>query len=579
MTHKIEERDGMRIEWDAPIEMDDGLVLRADIFRPLGSGRHPVIMSYGPYGKGVSFQEAYAGPWQQMSAEFPDAVQGSSNLYANWETIDPEKWVRKGYACIRVDSRGAGRSPGFLVHNNYRENRDYYLCIEWAGEQDWCNGKVGLNGISYYAASQWRAAALKPPHLAAICVWEGWVDNYRDANRHGGILSVFRKTWHKAQVRSVQHGVGTAGRKSPATGELACGPETLSEQALVENREDMWRELSSHTLDGPYYRERSGDLPRVEVPLLSAGNWGGAGLHGRGNFEGFVQSKSQHKWLEVHGDSHWSPFYVDAGVELQMAFFDYFLKGIDNGWGKRPKVDLKVRRVDGFEQRFEQEWPIARTAWTKLHLSSADFSMQREPAEKAGTVTYQTMGDGVKFWTAPFDDETEITGPLALKISISSKTKDADLFIVLSLFDPQGKEVLFFGAVDPKMPVAQGWLRASHRNLDEERSLPYRPYHTHDRTEFLEPGQIVDLDIEIWPTCIVVPKGYRLALSVRGRDYEHGIPREGKRLVDAYEMKGCGPFMHDDEEDRPSGIFDTQVTIHIDQEHPSYLLVPVIPAK
>jgi putative CocE/NonD family hydrolase len=286
-----------------------------------------------------------------MCKENPDAVSGTTNKYANWEVVDPEKWVPDGYICIRVDSRGAGRSPGYLCHNNARENRDYHLCIEWAAQQPWSSGKVGLNGISYFGANQWRAAATQPPHLAAICVWEGWADNYRDGNHHGGIACTFRKNWQDMQVKTVQHGVGERGRKSPVTGEWACGPETLDEDVLKANREDMWHELVTHEWDGPYYRERSADLSRVKVPLLSAANWGGHGLHARGNFEGFVNAASTQKWLEVHGGSHWAPFYTDYGVTLQKRFFDYFLKGVDSGWSKQPPVLLNVRHVDRFVQR------------------------------------------------------------------------------------------------------------------------------------------------------------------------------------------------------------------------------------
>ena len=153
-AEKSEIRDGMNIDWDTPIPMDDGLVLRADVFRPLAEGRYPVIFSYGPYGKGLSFQEGYKTAWDIMVKQNPDAVAGSSNKYANWEVVDPEKWVPDGYVCIRVDSRGAGRSPGYLQHNNARETRDIHLCIEWAAAQPWCNGKVGMNGISYYASNQ-----------------------------------------------------------------------------------------------------------------------------------------------------------------------------------------------------------------------------------------------------------------------------------------------------------------------------------------------------------------------------------------------------------------------------------------
>src|SRR5207237_6979497 len=192
----------MKIDWDVPIRMDDGLELRADVFRP-HDGKHPAILSYGPYGKGLAFQEGYKSAWEIMARDYPDAVANSSNRYQNWEVVDPEKWVPEGYVCVRVDSRGAGRSPGYLAHNNARETRDLYECIEWAAAQPWSNGKVGLAGISYYAINQWHVASLQPPHLAAMCPWEGAADFYRDMSRHGGILSDLWPIWFRIHVMTV----------------------------------------------------------------------------------------------------------------------------------------------------------------------------------------------------------------------------------------------------------------------------------------------------------------------------------------------------------------------------------------
>ncbi len=570
-------RDGMKIDWDVPIAMDDGLVLRADVFRPVAEGRYPALVSYGPYGKGLAFQEGYKTAWDIMCRENPDAVAGSTNKYQNWEVADPEKWVPDGYVCVRVDSRGAGRSPGYLCHNDARETRDFHLCIEWTAAQPWCSGKVGLNGISYYASNQWRAAATQPPHLAAICVWEGWADNYRDSARHGGIVCVFRKNWQDMQVKTVQHGVGERGARSKVTGDLVCGPETLSEEELARNREDMWQAFLSHPLDGPYYRERSGDLAKVTVPLLSAGNWGGQGLHPRGNFEGYTRAASQSKWLEVHGGSHWAPFYTDYGVKLQKRFFDFFLKGVNNGWDRQPRVLLQVRHPgEKFVERPENEWPLARTAWTNFYLDPRTQSLASTPVAAEQSITYDATGDGVTFSTPPLAQETEITGPSALKLFVSSSTRDTDLFIVLRVFDPQGKEVVFQGALDPHTPVGQGWLRASQRKLDPKLTLPYRPYHTHDERQPLAPGQVYELDVEIWPTCIVVPKGYRVALTVRGKDYEY----EGEAAVLSNmknPMKGCGPFTHDDPTDRPPEIFGGKVTLHFGPARKAAVLLPVIP--
>ena len=577
--YKSEIRDGMRIDWDVPVTMDDGSVLRADIFRPVAPGKYPALVSYGPYGKGLAFQEGYKTAWDIMCRENPDAVAGSTNKYQSWEVIDPEKWVPDGYVCVRVDSRGAGRSPGFLCHNNARENRDFHDCIEWTGTQSWCNSKVGLNGISYYASSQWRDAATQPPHLAAICVWEGWVDNYRDSARHGGIICVFRKNWQDMQVKTVQHGVGERGAKSRVTGELVCGPETLSEQELAQNRENMWGEFLARPLDDEYYKERSGDLSKVTVPLLSAANWGGQGLHPRGNFEGYVRAASQQKWLEVHGGSHWAPFYTDYGIKLQKRFFDFFLKGEANGWDKQPKVLLQVRHPgEKFVERAENEWPLARTRWTHFYLDPANKGLSPTPGAADQTVTYEAMGDGVTFATPPLEADTEITGPSALKLYVASATTNADIFAVLSVLDPQGREVVFQGALDPHTPVGQGWLRASHRKLDPQLALPYRPYHTHDEDQPLTPGQIYELDVEIWPTCIVVPRGYRITLTVRGKDYVYA--GEAATLSNMKNpMRGCGPFEHDDPTDRPPAIFGGKVTLHFGPNRRSAVLLPVIPPK
>jgi uncharacterized protein len=147
------------------------------------------------------------------------------------------------------------------------------------------------------------------------------------------------------------------------------------------------------------------------------------------------------------------------------------------------------------------------------------------------------------------------------------------------VFSPDLKEVVFQGAIDPHTPVAQGWLRASHRKLDKKLTLPYRPYHTHDKKQPLKAGEVVELDIEIWPTSIVVPPGYRVALTIRGKDYEYGGPSGGRLSNFKNELTGCGPFLHDDPQDRPPEIFGGTTTLHFGRTMPSYVLLPIIPEK
>jgi predicted acyl esterase len=579
-TLRSDIRDGMRIDWDVPCTMDDGTVLRCDVYRPVADGKYPVIMTYGPYGKWVHFEDNYRDQWRIMCALHPDVPSGSTNKYQNWEVVDPEKWVPDGYVVIRFDSRGAGRSSGVIDIWSGREARDFAICVDWAGTQPWSNGKVGLNGISYYGMNQWQVAALQPEHLAAICVWEGAADFYRDMAHHGGIFcNGFATDWPPAQIWKVQNGRGVNGLRSRLTGDWVSGPETLTEEQLGANRRDFYTDLLHHKLDTePYWQSRMPDWQRVKVPILSSANWGGQGLHPRGNFEGFVRAASQQKWLEVHGIEHWTEFYTDYGVRLQKKFFGHFLKGEDTGWNEQPKVLLQVRHPgEKFVERQEQEWPLKRTEWTKYYMDSADHTLSTRAATQAGSTTYAGFGEGATFLTPPLAADTEITGPIAAKLWVSSTTEDADLFLVVRVFSPDMKEVTFQGALDPHTPVAQGWLRVSHRKLDTELSLPYRPYHTHDEVQKLRPGEVYEVDVEVWPTCIVVPAGHRIALTVRGKDYEFpGGASQGLETL-GRPWSGVGPFRHDDPHDRPAAVFGGDVTLHVGPDRPAHLLLPVIP--
>jgi uncharacterized protein len=302
-------------------------------------------------------------------------------------------------------------------------------------------------------------------------------------------------------------------------------------------------------------------------------------LHPRGNFEGFVRAASKQKWLEAHGIEHWTHFYTDYGVALQKRFFGYFLKGEKNGWDRQPRVQLQVRHLDRFVERHEDEWPLARTRWTKFYLDPARHALASEPPGTACSATYPALGDGVSFLSPPLASETEITGPLAARLFLSSSTADADVFAVFRVFTPDLREVVFMGAIDPHTPVAQGWLRASQRKLDPGLSTEYRPHHAHDERRPLAPGEVVQLEVELWPTSIVVPAGHRIALTVRGKDYEWQRSTGARLSSFKNELRGCGPFLHDDPRDRPAAVFGGQNTLHAGPGRESYVLVPVIPPK
>jgi uncharacterized protein len=577
-VYQTETRDGMNIDFDVPIPMDDGISLRADVFRPIADGAYPVVMTMGPYAKGLHFEDGYTDPWHMMCEDHPDVPANSTTTYAGWETVDPEKWVREGYVVVRVDSRGAGRSPGRMAVFSPRETQDYYDCIEWAAVQPWSSGKVGLCGISYFATNQWFVASMHPPHLAAIVPWEGMNDAYRELSYHGGIYCSFTAVWYPRQVMSIQHGRGSRAPKSRVNGLPVAGDKDLTDEELLENQEHFPDEIASRPLIDEWYEARQADLEKVTVPVLSAANLGGDGLHLRGNLEGFMRVSSQQKWLEFHGAEHWTHFYTDYGRELQLEFLDHFLKGADNGWDRRPPVLLNVRQVDDtFVPRTEEAWPIPRTVWTPMYLDASTMSLSATPPQAEASVTYETLGEGATF-TTTFDEDVEITGPMSARLRISSQTEDADVFVTLRLFDPQGEEVTFTGAVQLYMPISHGWLRASHRKVDPERSEPWRPWHPHKEQEMLVPGERYDLDIEIWATSLEIPAGYTLALTVSGHDYEPPVPVNPDDNEMRQRMHGVGPFRHDGP-DRRTDTFDTEVTLYTGGDADAQILLPLVPPK
>lgn len=576
----------MRVDWDVAVAMDDGLELRANVYLPDAEGRWPVILTYGPYGKDLSFAQGYGPRWKILEVDYPDALEGTSGDYQAWETPDPERWTAAGYAVVRVDSRGAGRSPGYVDCLGPRERLDLAGCIEWAGEQPWSTGKVGMTGISYYAVNAWQAAALDPApeHLAAVCGWEGCNDWYREAAYHGGIPCDFLGIWFPRQVESVQHGSPNRGRKNPVSGLLVTGDVELPTAELLAGRADVAADNAAHEFLDEYWRERSADTTAIRIPFLSAGNWGGHALHLRGNLSAFERSPSPDKWLEIHGREHWAMFYADYGFTLQRRFFDWYLKGEGDWLETQPRVQLQIRYPDDtFVTRAEDEWPLARTNWTRWYLT-ADSGLAGSSDNPSFAATYSPGTSALKFTTTPFADEVEITGPISSRLWVQASSTDADLFLTLRAYGADGEEMLFRGAGDPYAPMAQGWLRLSHRTLDPQASRSWQPVHPHGAAEPVTPEAVYAVDVEIWPTCLVLPAGSWITLEIGGVDYDHGLSEEtlshGRLSWSPKPTRGSGPYTHAGRLNGPDGdVYRADVTVHGGGVRPSSLLIPIVPSK
>ena len=533
---------------DVAVPMRDGARLVADVFRPRARERVPAILNLGPYQKDK--------PWV-----VPETLEEPPNDWMNWETVNPRWWVPQGYAAVRIDGRGSGKSQGQCEPWSHAEAVDFFDAIEWAAAQPWCNGKVGLLGISYYAINQWFVAQLQPPSLKAIIPWEGFADIYRDALYHGGIFSLFMSNWFTAHL--LHHRLGRASQQLP--------------NAWALNTLQVWL---SNNLDSGALRGAQADWDKITLPFYSVGNWTGFGLHLRGNTEAFARAASRYKKLRIQTGSHVHPFYTEEGRQDQKRFFDYWLKGIENGIMDEPPVKLAIRHgADKFEWRHELEWPLARTQWTKLYFNLAAGALAKEMPGTPASRTYaasslgtmgstsasssQVMGGGIKpgmglsLESAPLTEDLEITGPLAASFWVSSSSEDMDLFLTLRNIDAQGNDIMETGQQGTPVPVAKGWLRVSHRELDDKLSLPYRPYHKHTRRLFLKPGEIVKVDVEIWPTSMVFKKGRRIRLDIQPRD---GLGSQGYMHYHADYNTGTN-------------------TIYSGGEHDSYLLLPVIPAQ
>lgn len=564
---------------DVRIPLRDGSYVCADVFRPAAAGRYPIVMSKGFYGKSFYHDcicnDADVIRKEEMEDRYftgnPDGAQ-----YENHETVDTSVWVPEGYVCIRVDARGVCKSPGLQAPFSVQEAEDYYDAIEWAGTQAWSNGNVGLWGMSYLAMAQHSVASLQPPHLKAVIAQGTDADIYNEALYGGGIFgSGFWNWWWKIW-----------------SGNNHCGdrPET---DWMARVLATPFNDINAYGPRGSIFMRP--DMSKATAPVWIVGPQVGAIIHQLGSSETYIRSTAAKARKFDFTDAWFPGSYSKKSIAEHMRYFDYWLKGNDNGVMEEAPVRVQVRTGNGAHfVLHEHEWPIARTEYRRWYLDARPAEWQnddRRPnmlrivesqpvasgcAEYAadldlGTPTLAPAGasdgtprwsTGVSFISEPMQEDLLLAGYMKVGLWVQSSSEDMDVFVSLRVLDEHDREIRYESVVLPVdpvhiHPVGHGLLKVSRRKLDDERTTEYWPVHTHLEGDCapLQRGEIVPVEIGLNPSTAMIRKGHRLLVDVQPYA-PAGVP------VRAYDR---------------SYHVDAVNKLYTGPEHPSYLQLPIIP--
>ncbi len=506
---------------DVAVKMRDGVTIYLDIFLPVHrQGRVPAIISWSPYGKRPNVYKFDKFRNMQLP---PD----TNSEAAKFESPDPGYWCRIGYAVVNVDPRGVGNSEGNIEQFNTSEGRDGYDTIEWLAQQDWCSGRIGMGGTSAVAMSQWRVAAECPPHLACIAPWEGITDHYRESLREGGIPG----------ISFSNYAVGTL-----------VGPNYCDNVAKMAIKYPFFN---------AYWEDKRAHYENITCPVYATACWNH--FHLRGSVQAWRNCGSAKKWIRFHQEFEWPDAFCYEGVEELRRFYDRYLKNMNNGWELTPPVRIEV--MDALDcpyqtNRAEKEFPLERTEYEKLYIGAGNGSMSRNAYPCESEVSYDANTGEANF-EYTFTEETELTGYMKLRLWVEARgNDDMDIFVNIKKTSTDGRELPVYIMGKNAHPGSWGKMRASMRKQSPA-ATHFQPDQIFDEEQKLSPGEIVPVDIEIWPTSRIWHKGQKIRVQVAGR-----YIRE----------KWFEPLKWDTEN---KGLH----VIHSGGKYDSYLQIPVIPPK
>lgn len=547
------------LERDVPIRLRDGVTIYADVFRPVGDEACPALLAWSPYGKEIGGQMLDDVP---MRSGVP--LSATSGL-EKFEGPDPAYWVAHGYAIVNPDKRGAYMSEGNLLYWGHEDALDGCDVIDWIASQKWSNGKVGMTGNSWLTVSQWFIAAERPEHLAAIAPWEGFCDHYRESGTRGGI-------------------------PAPEFPEMIA--ETFaSAHGMLE---DQPRMIVERPFMCDYWEDKAARVENIEIPAYVVASYTNS-VHTHGSFAGFRRMASKEKWLRVHNTSEWFDYYTPENVEDLRRFFDHYLKGIDNGWEQTPRVRLSVLNPGGIDivGRAEEDFPLARTQYHKLYLSAADSALLSSlPADQAVSEYQSDSARHEVTYRYRMERPTEITGYMKLHLWVSAPDHDdMDLAVRVEKLSRDGQPL---PDRTGNLIAATGLMRVSMRQLDEARSIEAEPYYTFTTEQKLKPGEIVPVEIEIWPMGLYFDEGEILQLTVGAYQPANAaipfgsasisVPRDGFTYMPGQPVEMMTVGGNATQCADPAEVVVSPAThnagrhrIYTGGEYDSYLYVPVMP--